>query len=144
MSKQYNLEKQESSRLIGPLVIEWDNMEDNTVRAFNELFDDTLHYPEDEIVEILEPYTHNGRLIKVGDRKPEQHLFFRESWYGNDRTYLEVVTPKGEVIGLYKKTMTIAQDFGITQNYVNAMLKSGRIHMEQQFYVRKRNKKDKR
>ena len=142
MSKQYNLEKQESDRLLGPLVIKWDNMEDNTVRAFNELFDDTLYQPEDEVVEILEPYPHNGRIIKVGNRKPEQHLFFRESWYGDDKTLLEVVTPKGELIGLYKKTMTIAQDFGITQNYVNAMLKSGRIHTQKQFYVRKRSKKE--
>jgi hypothetical protein len=103
--------------LIGQLVLQWDNQLDNSVRAFNKLFDDTLHYDKDAEVTILEPYTHNGRLISINGGLPFQHLFFREVWYGN-RKIPYVAYKRGERIGAWKNLKTAACDLDTTYTHL--------------------------
>ena len=99
------------SKPLGVLINEFDNMLDNSVDAFNDHFDEYIGGDQSLEVEILEPYTHNGRILLIGG-KEVRHLFFDERDC-EELTYFIDVHNKDtdEFIKRYKSFHTVARDY---------------------------------
>jgi len=79
----------------------FDNMLDNSVNQFNQLFNCRLPYNLDDTVEILEPFTCGGRYIKVGDNEPQRHMF-RKDFTGYQRGNWKAIYQEKKLLGIFK------------------------------------------
>lgn len=94
-------------------VNKFDNMLDNSVMAFNKLFNCRLPFNLEDEVEILEPFTCGGRYIKVGDREPFRHIF-RKDFSGYELKHKwKAVYRKGNMLGIFKTSRDFESYSGI-------------------------------
>lgn len=112
----------------------WDNRLSNTVKDFNEIFNEYLGLDPSTEVEILEPYTHMGRILRINGEEI-QHLFNDEDtseWRGY---YLDVYdSSTKKFIKRYKKIATIARDFGMCESHIQ---KIHRNKYKSSIYIKK-------
>jgi len=110
----------------------WDNSADNSVATFNLIFDQIQGGDQNDQIEILEPFTHLGRIIlrhySDGVTKELHYLFdvdYDNAYYKNDRfTVFDTYCRKtGRFLYTYKRTETIAQEYGLERGTVNAWLR---------------------
>jgi hypothetical protein len=103
---------------LGTLIIEFDNQLDNSVKAFNEKFNEYLGDDPNLTVEILEMYTHNGRRLKIGD-KIVNHLFFDEADCMELEYYIDLYhKDTKDFIKRYKSAHTVARDIDSHANVI--------------------------
>jgi hypothetical protein len=108
------LKRKEES--LGFLLNKWDNQLDNTVEAFNKLFNGKLGHKKDLEVEIGNLYTANGRYITV-DGIRIRHMFARsdeDANYNNHIVY-DVYDPSKVDVDRYSKPIDIAEEYDISQ-----------------------------
>lgn len=60
--------------MIGELINKFDNMEDNSFKAFKSLFKTSLDYPSDSIVTIGKVLTSDSRELIIGTERLRYHL----------------------------------------------------------------------
>lgn len=111
-------EKSEKERSFGDRLKEWDNSLDNTVRNFNRIFNQVQGGDQDDVLEILEPYTHLGRemvrIYKNGKKRSYRFLFEdeNESTQGRDSSVVYDVWDKnGTFLHTYRGMDAIARDY---------------------------------
>jgi len=115
-------------RSIGRMLELWDTQEDNTVRAFNFLFQDTLGGDQNLTVEIGLQFTNNGRMIRIGGEKEIQHLFFRERINKTEECEFiryDLYSLGGEFIQRYRYVSTVAADLQTSPTSVYKSVKDG-------------------
>jgi hypothetical protein len=96
-------------------VFKFDNQLDNSVDAFNKLFNCRLPYNVSDDVEILEPYTTGGRYIKIGNREPEKFLFRRDFNGYETKTNWRAVYKFGKLLGIFKTSKQLEDESGYSQ-----------------------------
>jgi hypothetical protein len=116
------------NRSIGRLLEKWDSQDDNTVRAFNLLFQDTLGGDQNSEVVIGLQFTHNGRMISIDGDKEVQHLFFRERINKTEECEFiryDLYSLGDEFIARYRYVSTIASDLQTSPTSVYNSVKHG-------------------
>jgi len=106
-------------------ILKFDNSLDNSVVYFNELFDEKLPYDDTDQVEILEPYTVNGRMISINGNEPVQYLFGDQPFSKqstNTITEWKKIYRDGKLFGSYISARLLARDLEISEDYARDLL----------------------
>lgn len=103
-------------------IIAFENLEDNSLNKFNEIFYCRLPFNVDDEVEILEPFTSGGRLIKVGDNEPIRHIFRKPLTGCEKRSNWKAVYENGKLLGIFKTAIEFADFKGISLNTANDII----------------------
>jgi hypothetical protein len=102
----------------GELINEFDNEIDNSIKAFNTKFEESIGGCQLRQVEILEPFTHNGRILRIDDGPKFQFLFNDESTGIREGVGYDVYNKNNEFIQRYRKVVTIARDYQVDASNV--------------------------
>jgi hypothetical protein len=97
--------------LLGDLINEFDSLEDNSISMFNSLFEENIGGDLTRTVEILTPYTHNGRMLSIDNGIPFQFLFKDDLSDCTDDIAYDIYSKGNEFVQRYRKLVTIARDF---------------------------------
>jgi len=106
-------------------ILEFDNSSDNSVDNFNKLFDEKLPYSLSSTVEILEPYTNNGRFLSIDGAEPIQFLFgdqLASKQFGSAVSEWKKVLKDGKVLGAYASARILARDLEISEDWARDVL----------------------
>jgi hypothetical protein len=92
--------------MIGELINKFDNMEDNSFKAFKSLFKTSLDYPSDSIVTIGKVLTSDSRELIIGTERLRYHLLPLEKGTKKVDTTLTFIVSDSEGNELYRAVGT--------------------------------------
>jgi len=116
--------KENKQKQLGELIIKFDNQMDNTVRAFNLIFDGIIGGDQNDIIEIGLPYTHKGRILtrinSLGIANEVRYLFNNdEDRQGSDKNIVyDVYDLKGNFLESYKSISKIAREYMVEDSTI--------------------------
>lgn len=123
--------KKIDKKSIGSMIKEWDNSLDQSVRNFNRIFGQVQGGNQDDIIEVLEPYTHNGRICTRNGK--EFHLLIDDEPEKIAGKLTNIVydvfnRSTGAFIYTYRSISTLARDFDIDISTAWVILNERRKH----------------
>lgn len=103
---------------LGKLINEFDNNADNSVRYFNQLFDESIGGDQERQVEIFEPFTHMGRILSIDNGPKFQFLFKDETNNCTENVAYDIYHKTEGFVQRYRKICTIARDYQVDSSNI--------------------------
>lgn len=107
-------------------IFAFENLVDNSVNKFNEMFYCRLPFNVDDEVEILEPFTSGGRYIKIGDREPVKHMFRKPLTGYETKSNWKAIYEKGKLLGIFKTAVEFAKYHDCQLSKANDIISNGK------------------
>ena len=107
---------------LGFLLNKWDNQLDNTVAAFESMFNAKLGHNKDLEVEIGEIFTTDGRYITIGDEKIA-HMFKEDGTIFMEQIVYDVLDLNDNLIRRYQETKAIEAAYGVSGQTVRMIIR---------------------
>lgn len=113
----------------------WDNSADDSVATFNTIFDQIQGGDQTDRIEILEPFTHLGRIVHrhFSDGFVREYCYLFDNEYdntyqlGNRRAFDIYDRETGRFIYTYRKVETLANEYGVNKGTVDAWIREEQV-----------------